>query len=69
MGLEPIANSPICSVNPQIAEPGAPKALPANPSPAVVDPDLDAVTRAWPVLSAPIRAAVLAVVRAGKVQR
>jgi hypothetical protein len=61
MGIEPNQHSPNDSTNP--APGGAKSGAPAS-RPSTIDPTLAALIAAWPTLPDPIRAGILAMVRA-----
>lgn len=65
-GVEPSANPHISGENEHVAPGGAPKASPTLSLPMVADADLQAVIDAWPAMPAPIRAGILAMIRAAK---
>jgi hypothetical protein len=66
MGFEAIANQPVSAGNEQISEQGAAKASVAVSPPMPADADLRAICEAWPALPEPIKAAMLAMVKAAK---
>ncbi len=66
VGLESIGNGGIPEEKPQNTDAGAVKGAVALSPPMPADADLQAVVDAWPSLPAPIRAAMLAMVKAGK---
>jgi hypothetical protein len=63
-GVEPAANLQISAEKLHVAPNGAPKASPTLCPPMTADDDLRAVNDAWPTLPAPIKAGILALVKA-----
>jgi hypothetical protein len=66
MGFEAMANGGDSEGNPQSGEAGAAKSAVDRCPPVPADADLAAVVEAWPVLPEPIRAGILAMVKAVK---
>jgi hypothetical protein len=56
----------ISGENQQISAAGAPKASPTIFPPVPADPDLRAIVEAWPTMPEPIKAGILAMVKAAK---
>jgi hypothetical protein len=66
MGFEAITNPAVSSGNQQIPTAGAAKASVALCPPMPVNADLRAVVEAWPALPEPIKAGILAMVKAAQ---
>ena len=66
MGFEAIANATDSARNQRVAELGAAKASVAVCPPITADADLHLIVDAWPALAEPIRAGILAMVKAAK---
>jgi hypothetical protein len=66
MGFEAMANPVDSAVNAQFPASGAAKASVALCPPVPADADLGAVVEAWPNLPEPIRAGILAMVKAAQ---
>lgn len=64
MGFEANAKAHVSAGNLQVAGDGAPKASPTLCPPMPADADLAALARAWPTLPEPIKAGILALVKA-----
>ena len=65
-GVEPDQNPPDCAETECVSMAGAPKALPAVCPPLPADADLRVICEAWSVLPEPIKAGILAMVKAAK---
>jgi hypothetical protein len=66
MGFEAIANPAVSKGNQPIPAAGAAKASVAVSPPMPADADLHLIVDAWPTLPEPIRAGILAMVKAAK---
>jgi hypothetical protein len=66
MGFEAIANQPVSAGNEQVPHAGAVKASVAVSPPMPADADLSLIVEVWPALPGPIRAGILAMVKAAK---